>query len=172
MIFRILNLATSINLARVVKLRRKWRNTWSQWTLVLCFYKWFGTRLFLLVIGKFFVNLGQAEPGLLLKKTPTQVFSWLFCVIFKNTFFLEHLWATASGQALLGASEFYRIPYAQGKRKKEEMGTSMRISGVSQKSVWDRVLHFSKVAMLQPIFGNFIRSELQQKTFANFPNIL
>ena len=30
------------------------------------------------------------------KETPTQVFSCEFCEIFKNTFFTEHLWTTAS----------------------------------------------------------------------------
>ena len=31
------------------------------------------------------------------KETPTSVFSCEFCEIFKNTFFIEHLWVTASG---------------------------------------------------------------------------
>ena len=36
--------------------------------------------------------------GLLLKKTLAQVFSCEFCEISKNTYFIEHLWATASEQ--------------------------------------------------------------------------
>ena len=31
------------------------------------------------------------------KETMAQVFSCEFCKIYKNTFFTEHLWATASG---------------------------------------------------------------------------
>ena len=34
----------------------------------------------------------------LFNKTPTQVFSYEFCDIFKNTFFTEHLPATAFGE--------------------------------------------------------------------------
>ena len=36
------------------------------------------------------------RPSTLLKKTLTKVFSCEFCEIYKNTFFTEHLWATAS----------------------------------------------------------------------------
>ena len=30
------------------------------------------------------------------KKTPAQVFSYEFCKIFKNNFFIEHFWTTTS----------------------------------------------------------------------------
>ena len=36
------------------------------------------------------------RPSTLLKKTLTRVFSCEFCEIYNNTFFTEHLWATAS----------------------------------------------------------------------------
>ena len=32
------------------------------------------------------------RPATLLKETPTQVFSCEYCKIFKNSFFIEHLW--------------------------------------------------------------------------------
>ena len=39
----------------------------------------------------------QAEAGNFVKKeTLTQVFSYEFCEVFRNTFFTEHLWTTAS----------------------------------------------------------------------------
>ena len=47
-----------------------------------------------------FLKKLQARPATLLKKeTLAQVFSYEFCEIFKNTFFTEHLWATASDQS-------------------------------------------------------------------------
>ena len=38
---------------------------------------------------------------LLKKETLAQVFSSEFCEVSKNTFFKEHLWATASGDMIL-----------------------------------------------------------------------
>ena len=35
-------------------------------------------------------------------ETPTQVFSCEFCKIFKNAFFTEHIWATASAETYSG----------------------------------------------------------------------
>ena len=40
--------------------------------------------------------LHQVACNFIKKETSTQVFSWKFCEIFKNTFFTEHLSATAS----------------------------------------------------------------------------
>ena len=39
------------------------------------------------------------------KETPVQVFSCEFCEIFKNNFFVEHLWATASKNIFLTLEE-------------------------------------------------------------------
>ena len=45
-------------------------------------------------------HLGQSLPGaasnFIKKETLAQVFSCEFCEISKNTFFTEHVWATAS----------------------------------------------------------------------------
>ena len=43
----------------------------------------------------------------------SQVFSFEFCEIFKNTFFTEHLWTTASGTLFTG-EWFYRPDFHQG----------------------------------------------------------
>ena len=46
--------------------------------------------------GLFFDKVAELRPGTLLKMTLAQVFSCEFSEISKNTFFTEHLWATAS----------------------------------------------------------------------------
>ena len=46
--------------------------------------------------GLFFDKVAGRKPPTLFKKTPTQLSSSEFCEIFKNTFFTEHLPATAS----------------------------------------------------------------------------
>ena len=44
-----------------------------------------------------FLTSCRPEPfNITIKETPTQVISWEFFEIFKNIFFTEHLWATAS----------------------------------------------------------------------------
>ena len=40
------------------------------------------------------------------KETLAQVFSFEFCEIFKNTFFTEHIWATASRILKTGIKQF------------------------------------------------------------------
>ena len=45
----------------------------------------------------FFNKVSGLRPATLLKKRLAQVFSCEFCEIFKNIFFTEHLWTTASG---------------------------------------------------------------------------
>ena len=42
------------------------------------------------------MKLQAAACNFIKKETLAQVFSCGFCYIFKNTFFAEHLWATAS----------------------------------------------------------------------------
>ena len=42
--------------------------------------------------SRFLIKLAW-RPATLLKKTPTQVFSYEICKILKNTFFTEHLWS-------------------------------------------------------------------------------
>ena len=42
----------------------------------------------------------QASCNFIKKESLAQVFSCKFCEISKNTFFTEHLWATASGKVL------------------------------------------------------------------------
>ena len=44
----------------------------------------------------FFIKLQLWEPATLLKKAPTQVFSCEICKLFKNNYFEEHLWTSAS----------------------------------------------------------------------------
>ena len=44
----------------------------------------------------FLNEVAACRPATLLKKRLTQVFSCEFCEIFKNTFFTEYLWTTAS----------------------------------------------------------------------------
>ena len=45
----------------------------------------------------FFNKVADLRPATLLKKeTPTQLFSYSFCEIFKNTYFVEHLRTVAS----------------------------------------------------------------------------
>ena len=46
----------------------------------------------------FLIKLQTLPATLLKKETLVQVFSYEFCEISKNTFFTEHLWATASVQ--------------------------------------------------------------------------
>ena len=48
--------------------------------------------------GNTCTRVSHLKPQLatLLKKTLGQVFSCKFCEIFKNTFFIEHLWVTVS----------------------------------------------------------------------------
>ena len=41
------------------------------------------------------------------KETLAQVFSRIFCEISKNTFFTEHLWATASEKRLLKLKDLF-----------------------------------------------------------------
>ena len=56
----------------------------------------------------FLIKLQVSAPNFIKKETLAQVFFCEFCEIFKNTSFIEHLWATASAyQALL---EFRRPP--------------------------------------------------------------
>ena len=43
-----------------------------------------------------FKKVAAHRPATLLKKRLAQGFSGEFCEFFKNTFFTEHLWATAS----------------------------------------------------------------------------
>ena len=50
------------------------------------------------------------------KETLAQVFSCEFCEISKNTFFIEHLWTTASQK-----EEPYALEYVPGKNKTQEM---------------------------------------------------
>ena len=44
------------------------------------------------------IEIIQKEPAcnFIKKETLAKVFSWEFCEIFKDTFFTEHLWTTAS----------------------------------------------------------------------------
>ena len=44
----------------------------------------------------FFKKVAGLRASLIKREALTQVFSCEFCKIFKNTFFTEHLWATAS----------------------------------------------------------------------------
>ena len=44
----------------------------------------------------FLIKLQLWEPATLLKKAPTQVFSCEICKLFKNNYFEEHLWTSAS----------------------------------------------------------------------------
>ena len=44
----------------------------------------------------FFNKVAGAAGNFIKQETLTQVFSCEFCEIFKNTFFSEHLWTTAS----------------------------------------------------------------------------
>ena len=44
----------------------------------------------------FFNQVAGGTCNLIKKETLAQVFSCEFCEIFKNTFFTEHVWATAS----------------------------------------------------------------------------
>ena len=53
----------------------------------------------------FFNKVAGRSSTLLKKKTLAQVFSCEFCEIFKNTFFTEYLWATASKNTKLSNQE-------------------------------------------------------------------
>ena len=45
--------------------------------------------------GVFFSKVGGQDCNIIKRKTPAQVFSCDFCKIFKNIYFVEHLWAAA-----------------------------------------------------------------------------
>ena len=56
------------------------------------------------------IKKGLRPATLLKKETLAQVFSYEFCEIFRNTFFTEHLWTTASAIFL---SIFYTLDYVK-----------------------------------------------------------
>ena len=75
------------------------------------------------------------RPATLLKETLAQVFSCEFCEISKNTFFTEHLWATASVKINIlnpfQANILFLYPW-----KYHKTSGFMMFSGVRERQYW------------------------------------
>ena len=67
-----------------------WKQVWNNHGILILIDLWRKTKQWLKKYEK--MTILYSDLQLYQKETPTQIFSWQYCEIYKNSYFEEHLW--------------------------------------------------------------------------------